>query len=111
MRQDLEKVIAWVRMSDGRWIPRIIKPQCCCSLGFSLRPAGYLTAVFGQLVGPSGSVLGVEKMEPLAQRSINSMQVPLLPARPSSLALTHRRLYMPLHCRSWFARRLRGLSR
>ena len=44
---------------------------------FPLCHAGYLTAVFGQLVGPSGVVLGVEKMEPLAQRSINSMQVSL----------------------------------
>ena len=36
--------------------------------------SGYLTAVLGRLVGPRGSVLGVEKMEPLARRSIQSIQ-------------------------------------
>ncbi len=36
--------------------------------------SGYLTAVLGRLVGPRGSVLGVEKMEPLACRSVQSIQ-------------------------------------
>lgn len=36
--------------------------------------SGYLTAVFGTLVAPEGRVLGVEKFEPLAERSIKSIK-------------------------------------